>query len=97
MSDMVDLMRDLKKIHQNERADNRVVGANHLTENNIPFSLHNGGAHIVIQRPNAKIDYWPGTGKFNVTGGAQNRGGKTVVHRGYDLAGLCDYLGIPKP
>ncbi len=98
MGEMIGLLQDLKKIHQDERADKRVVGAAHLATNKIKFTAHNSGAHLVIvTSDNKQIDYWPGTGKFNVVGGSHVRGGRVIIANGYDLAGLCDYLKIPKP
>lgn len=59
---------DQKAESKQRRARNRARGVQQLREASIPFSTHNGGAHIVIRvaragsEPNLIIDYWPGTG-----------------------------------
>lgn len=46
----------------------REHGQKILNENGIPFSTNNDGVHLIIPRDQFTVDYWPGTGKFNVRG-----------------------------
>lgn len=45
------------------RADNRAKSADILTDNDIKFTSHNGGTHLVVE---ARVDFWPGTGLWMV-------------------------------
>lgn len=47
---------------QERRANNRRESARILAEEGINYSLHNDGAHIVVDHNGRQIDFWPGTG-----------------------------------
>lgn len=55
-------------IGQEKRRANRKSSGTILSENNVPFDSHNGGAHLVVRLNNFVVDFWPGTGKYIVRG-----------------------------
>lgn len=63
-----------RKMGQVKRANNRENSTKILTEKCIPFTIHNGGSHLIIHIKETKIDFWPGTGKWVVRGGQESRG-----------------------
>ena len=65
----------MRKDSQNRRQQNRKNSAKILQEAEVKFTSHNEGAHLVVDGPTGKIDFWPGTGKFIVRGkGSKGRG-----------------------
>jgi hypothetical protein len=59
---MGDFWRDVRKAQQQFRAKRRVTGAQALTEAGVPFTVHNGGAHLIVAD---RYDFWPGTGRWS--------------------------------
>ncbi len=53
------LWRSQKKAR---RASNRAKSSELLTEAGIPFTIHNGGAHLIVA---GEWDFWPGTGLWH--------------------------------
>lgn len=64
--DMGDLWRSIKKARQEKRADSRERSAGLLREKGISFEEKNLGAHLIVRSNSCVIDFWPGTGKWNV-------------------------------
>lgn len=63
-----------------KRASNRESSAQMLDELGIGYVSHNGGAHLVVEAKNYKIDFWPGTGKYVGRGGTcKGRGIKNML------------------
>lgn len=59
---------------QLRREANRVNSAAVLTKVGLKFTSHNYGAHLIITVGDTVVDFWPGTGKYVVRGGATGRG-----------------------
>lgn len=72
MGDMGDYWRDvtpaLKEQSQKKRASNRTSSANLLTKAGIPFESRNDAAHLILNRGDHFIDFWPGTGLWVTRG-----------------------------
>lgn len=49
-----------------KKAANRDGSPRVLTANGIPFTSHNGGAHLLIDLKTYVVDFWPGTGLWHV-------------------------------
>ena len=83
MSEMGEMWRDLKKLRQEKRADNRENSAGWLTREGIPFESRSDGAHLIVTPPHGPlIDFWPGTGKWIVRGAKKHhRGVASLVRR----------------
>lgn len=69
---------------QERRAQNRERSARLLAEAGIPFTSHNGGAHLIVEGSTCYIDFWPGTGKWIV------RDSKTKGFGVRKLIALCN-------
>ena len=74
MCDMIDLMRDLKKIKQEHRGNNRELAPELLKQAGISFESKNLGAHLIVSAGCSKIDFWPGTEKWISRGSVKKRG-----------------------
>lgn len=48
-----------------KRASNRDSSPELLKKAEIPFTVHNNGAHLVIRNNDFWIDFWPGTGLWH--------------------------------
>lgn len=46
-----------------------------LQEHGVPFTVHNNGVHIVIERATETIDFWPSTGLWWVRKSRNKRRG----------------------
>jgi hypothetical protein len=84
MGEMVDDFRALKKYRQEKRADNRESSAEYLSVRGVPFTVKNGGAHLIVECEECFIDFWPGTGKWH------SRCGK----KGFGVRNLCEFVGV---
>lgn len=58
----------LKERSQQNRASNREGGAHMLTEAGLSFESKNDGAHLIVRHYPLVIDFWPGTGLWQVRG-----------------------------
>ncbi len=56
--------RDHAEASKVKRARNREHSTKLLVESGIPFSLHNGGAHLIVKVRHGFVDFWPGTGSW---------------------------------
>lgn len=71
--------RGLREASQEKRASNREFAVVHLKENQIPFTVHNEGAHLIVEGPDCYIDFWPGTGKLKTRKGEAGFGIRNLV------------------
>lgn len=83
MSDMGDDFREMRQIQQIKRAYNRESSAKYLAARGIPFSVKNGGAHLIVDGKVGLIDFWPGTGRWYARCG----------QKGFGVRGLCEFIG----
>lgn len=75
--DMGSLFRDWKEQKQARRAANRLHAPQLLKEAGIAFTVHNGGAHLVVEE---RVDFWPGTGLWKPRASrAQQRGVRALI------------------
>lgn len=79
MGDAAEDFRLLRLESKRSRAVKREYGPKRLTEEGIPFDSHNDGAHLILYRQGHAIDYWPGTGRWNIRGGAKRFGLEALV------------------
>ncbi|MCK5237187.1 MAG: hypothetical protein KAR06_09395 [Deltaproteobacteria bacterium] len=66
MSDMGDFYRDIRSTKQGKRKHNREYSASYLQEQGVIFATKNSGAHLIVAHNGTTVDFWPGTGKWNV-------------------------------
>ena len=71
---MKEAFKDMRAAGQAKRAENRERSQKVLLEKGIPFTIHNGGAHLVVLIKDLRIDFWPGTGKWSNRAGLTGRG-----------------------
>lgn len=79
MGDMGEMWKDLKKIQQKKRSNNRIGGAELLNEAGIKFETKNAGAHLIVQGNDELIDFWPGTGRWMVRRGKTGFGVNNLI------------------
>ena len=73
---------DVKQLRAEDRAfraAKRKSGAERLIKEGILFDCHNDGAHLIIYRQGYTIDYWPGTSRWSIRGGAKKFGLEALV------------------
>lgn len=75
MSEMVEIMRSMKKDSQERRANNRASSTDLLRADGVEFEERNAGAHLIVPAGRDIVDFWPGTGLWIVRG-------SPVQHRG---------------
>lgn len=85
MGDMADDFNAMRQESQDRRARNRQSSTQILEHYRVRFSIRNGGAHLIVEHNDSKVDFWPGTGKW--------------IPRDYDINGrgvfsLLKYLGV---
>ena len=68
MSDIGEAFEGQREASQIKRASNREASRRLLDDAGVAFTVHNDGAHLVVER---RWDFWPGTGKW-----IDRRGGK---------------------
>lgn len=79
MGDMGDIFNSMKKKSKDKRASNREYSAKLLRDNNISFTEHNDGAHLIVVNGSRTVDFWPGTGKWRDRAGREARGVNQLV------------------
>ena len=67
--DVGESFRDMRDHGKKKRKQNRENSAIILTEAGVEHTIHNDGAHLIVQGKNYLIDFWPGTGKYIGRGG----------------------------
>lgn len=85
MGDVGDYWRDVKDDMKAEskarRRHNREHSAGILRQAGVPFTEHNGGAHLFVTGARGIADFWPGTGKW-ILRSPDPRGGHCLTGRG---------------
>jgi hypothetical protein len=80
MSDLADDFRALRESRKKKRSHNRQQSRKLLDQWNIEYTVHNMGAHFIVEVPGTdgeqKVDFWPGTGKWIPRG--SNKHGRGV-------------------
>ncbi len=85
MGDMGDIFNDMKVCSQEKRCNNRLSSAELLRSRGVEFVSKNDGAHLIIDN---RIDFWPGTGKWNFRGEAKYHRGVFKLLKRLKQAGL---------
>ena len=62
MGEFAEMCRDLRSISAERRAHHRESSPAMLRGAGVRFETFNGGAHLVVESGNSRIDFWPGTG-----------------------------------
>jgi len=75
MGDMAEVWEGYAERSKVKRAKNREQSERILTQFKVPHSVHNHGAHIIIECAGQMIDFWPGTGKWIIRGGPDGKRG----------------------
>ena len=79
MGDMGEMYSDWKKHGQARRANNRASSPNMLDDAGVKYESKNGGFHLIVIAPECKIDFWPGTGRWNARNGVYGFGVKKLI------------------
>jgi hypothetical protein len=66
MNEETELWAAYKEQQKQERAKRRASAEQHLKERGINYTVHNDGAHIVIEEGGAIFDYWPGNARWRM-------------------------------
>jgi hypothetical protein len=82
--------KDLQKMRQAKRANNREQSAEMLKRAGFAFERKNDGAHLIVQADGYVVDFWPGTGKW-ITRGYRF----TITNRG--IRNLLKHLQEKQP
>lgn len=77
-----EMWKAFKVMKQEKRASNRENSAELLASAGIPFTSHNGGAHLIVEGRDCFIDFWPGTGRWISRDGT----------KGFGVRNLLEYL-----
>lgn len=80
-----DHFRSRRQRQQEKKAQRRHTAPEQLKEQGIPFTEHNGGAHLRVLGPAGIIDFWPGPAKWICPSGK----------RGVQLERLIEYIKEP--
>lgn len=75
MGDMAEIFNDLRAFKQEKRRSNLASSTRLLEHNGIPFTVHNGGIHLVLTKGDQTIDFWPSTGLWWIRGTSNKRRG----------------------
>ncbi len=88
--DIIDTWRAMAEMSKEKRANNRAFSANLLVTSGHKYESKNDGAHLIVDCPTGRIDYWPGTGawiqRHTLTRG---RGVKNLLQFIKDQAGIA--------
>ncbi len=79
MGDMGAMYNDWKKHGQTRRANNRANSPTMLDEAGINYESKNIGSHLIVTGPECKVDFWPGTGRWNARNGDYGFGVKKLI------------------
>lgn len=66
MNEETELWAAYKEQQKLERAERRALAEQQLKDRGINYTVHNGGAHIVIEEGGAIFDYWPGNTRWRM-------------------------------
>lgn len=80
MGDMGEFFNDWRKAKQEKKRSNMKQSTLRLQDAGIPFTVHNSGIHLVLQKGADTIDFWPSTGLWWIRGHRNKcRGVKTLI------------------
>jgi len=79
MSDTSEMWAAHKQASVAKRASNREQSAALLSEAGIVFTTNNSGVHLIVEGKTCKIDFWPGTGKWNSRDGTKGFGVRNLI------------------
>jgi hypothetical protein len=74
MNDVTEDWAAYKAQQKLARADRRASAEQQLKNRGINYTMHNGGAHIVIKEGGAIFDYWPGNTRWRMRPGKSQFG-----------------------
>lgn len=66
MNEETELGAAYKEQQKQERAKRRAQAEQQLKDRGINYTVHNDGAHIVIEEGGATFDFWPGTVRWRM-------------------------------
>lgn len=84
MSAIGDDFKALKERGQRKRASNRKTTPDLLRVANIDFESKNGGAHLIVDAGDHKVDFWPGTGRWIDRKGKRGFGVRKLIEHVYN-------------
>lgn len=64
MGDLGDDYRALRKHRQEAKHQRKDEAIRLFTLHKVNYTVHNNGAHFIVEGPNCYIDFWPGTGRW---------------------------------
>lgn len=80
MGDMGEVFRLMTEQKKAKRASNTEKSTQILRDKGIEFVSKNGGAHLIIDSNNGRINFWPSTGLWTVNGSKkEGRGVFTMI------------------
>jgi len=79
MGDMGEVFNEMKEGSKKRRARNRKQSPKLLEGAGIPFESKNGGAHLIVEGRECRIDFWPGTGRWISRNGKRGFGVKALI------------------
>lgn len=75
MGEMAELWADYKAHKQKKKRSNLAYSTGQLSAAGLPFTVHNGGIHLVLTKGAETIDFWPSTGLWWVRTNRNKRRG----------------------
>lgn len=83
---------ELQARNKEKRACNRENSAKILLQNEVEFTTHNNGAHLIVKGRCGTVDFWPGTGRWQLRSGRSGFGVKNLINI---VASLLDEDAAP--
>jgi len=83
MGDMGEAFKGMREAGLKRKATNLANSTKILEESGVEFVSRNSGIQLIITGHEAKLDFWPSTGKFRSRDGHEGRGV-------YNMLRLCD-------
>jgi hypothetical protein len=89
-NETTEMWRAIKQQQAEKRAKNRTNSVVVLDDRKVPYTLKNGGAHVIIDyQPGLRVDFWPGTGLWHAR--------RPVEIKGRGVFNLLRYLDDHAP
>lgn len=88
MTDTSEIYEALRQHPQEKRAENREASAEFLRRFDVPFTVHNNGAHLIVEVRTGYVDFWPGTGRWIARDGKRGFGVRNLI--GYIMGEVRD-------
>lgn len=80
MGDMGEGWAEWRQAKQEKKRSNLAASTKMLQDAGIAFTMHNSGIHLVLQKGEETIDFWPSTGLWWIRGHRNKcRGIKTLM------------------